>query len=138
MMVRPQFLETELDDAQVSLHTDIEGDRLPLHDEGLGRDNFLLSLELLTYVIDQKGKNVDGKSQLIRMTLQPEAVEEFRRRGLHLTRRLELKPGLYQIRAGIRDRATDLTGTAASWIEGTDRADVSRLVHMAGSHLDLF
>jgi len=77
----------------------------------------LLSLELLTYVIDEKGKSVDGKSQLIRMTMRPEAVDEFRRRGLHLTRRIKVKPGLYQIRAGVRDRATDLTGTAASWVE---------------------
>ena len=117
VMVRPQFLETEVDDAQVSLHTHIEGDRLPLHDEGMGRKGRLLSLELLTYVIDKDGKSVDGKSQMIRMTLHPEAVEHFRQQGLHLTRRLELKPGLYQIRVGVRDRATQLTGTTASWIE---------------------
>ncbi len=117
VMVRPQFLETEIDDAQVSLHTHIEGDRLPLHEEGMGRDGRLLSLELLTYVIDKDGKNVDGKSQLIRMTLPPEGVEYFRQQGLHLTRRLQLKPGLYQIRVGVRDRATEITGTTASWIE---------------------
>ena len=115
--VRPQFLEAEVDDAQVSLHTHIEGDRLPLHDEGMGRKGRLLSLELLTYVIDKDGKSVDGKSQMLRMTLQPEAVEHFRREGIYLTRRLELKPGLYQIRVGVRDRETELTGTAASWIE---------------------
>ncbi len=117
VMVRAQFLDTELDEAQVSLHTHIEGDRLPLHEAGLGRKGRVLSLELLTYVIDKDGKSVDGKSQLIRMTLPQEGVELFRQQGLHLTRRLKLKPGLYQIRVGVRDRATELTGTAASWIE---------------------
>ena len=117
VMVRAQFIDTELDDAQVSLHTHIEGDRLPLREAGLGRKGRLLSLEVLTYVIDKDGKSVDGKSQLIRMTLPQEGVELFRQQGLHLRRRLELKPGLYQIRVGVRDRATELTGTAASWIE---------------------
>ena len=117
MMVRAEFFETQLDKAQVSLHTHVQGDRLPLHDADLGREGSLLSLELLTYVIDQNGKGVDGKSQLIRMTLPAEGVEQFRQQGLYFTRRLELKPGLYQIRSGVRDRTTQLTGTAASWIE---------------------
>ena len=64
MMVRSQFFETELDDAQVSLHTHIEGDRLPLHEEGMGRGGRLLSLELLTWRENGSWERPAGESRI--------------------------------------------------------------------------
>ena len=44
-------------------------------------------------------------------------MDAAKRAGLHYAKRLALKPGLYNVRVGWREKATDRIGTAASWVE---------------------
>jgi hypothetical protein len=47
--------------------------------------------------------------------------------GFQYNRRVQLKPGLYQIRVGVREPGNEKTGTAAAWIETPDLSKKNRL-----------
>jgi hypothetical protein len=71
-------------------------------------------LEVATAVFDQTGRLVTARLDAV--TPRPSAGKG----GLSMTRRLPLKPGLYQIRVGAHDLATGRIGTAAVWTEVPD------------------
>ena len=108
------FIETDVDDAQVSLHVHIDGEKVTMSEE----DNaYRMELELMTYVFNKRGKSLDSKVHVIQGRLQLEAVEEIRQNGIYVSKRLTLKPGLYQLRVGVREKGTEQIGTSVAWIE---------------------
>jgi hypothetical protein len=77
-------------------------------------------------VFNSDGKRVDLKSEAINGDLAPARLDVARENGFLYSRRLRLKPGLYQIRAGVREPANERTGTASAWIETPDLSKKNR------------
>jgi hypothetical protein len=97
-------------------------------------------VEVFTGVYDLTGKPIDPKVDNVEGNLKPEAYEIVKRHGFLQTRALNLKPGLYQIRVGVRDEATDKMGTATAWVEVPDlsrhRMVLSSLMLAEGTSTD--
>ncbi|MFN2597158.1 MAG: VWA domain-containing protein [Pyrinomonadaceae bacterium] len=108
------FLETADDDAQVTLQVHI--DAASLRHEKKGDDEQLHCL-VAGVVFDREGKIADQFSEAVEATLTPAQFEEARRTGYRYVRRLKLKPGLYQVRVGVREVGSELVGTSSSWVE---------------------
>ncbi|HMB28194.1 MAG TPA: VWA domain-containing protein [Blastocatellia bacterium] len=119
----PDFVEIPEDNAQVSLQIHIDGKTLTYREEN-GRRRF--DAEIVTMIYNSEGKRVDLKSENISGNLTPERVEIAKQSGFLYTRRVQLKPGLYQIRVGVTEPANERTGTAAAWIESPDLSKKNR------------
>lgn len=108
------FLEVGTDSEQVSLQALIDGTDLNYSEEN-GR--LLLELDMAAVVYDRTGKPVKTLTETIRGSLSPQEADEAKRMGFHYSKRIALKPGLYNIRLGLREVGTDRIGTAATWLE---------------------
>jgi hypothetical protein len=111
------FLEREGEDAQVTLRVHVGGDKLGYAEGGEGR---LLRCELVALFFDKDGKVEHTVAELISATLTPAQLAEARRSGYRYTRRLKLKPGLYQVRVGVREVGSELVGTSSAWVDVPD------------------
>ena len=120
----PDFVEFPEDNAQVSLQIHIDGKTLTYREEN-GRHRF--EAEITTMIFNSDGKRVDLKSETISGALTSARLEIARQNGFLYNRRVPLKPGLYQIRVGVREPANERTGTAAAWIETPDLSKKNRL-----------
>ena len=108
------YLEVATDSNQVSLQAQIDGTGLSYREEN-GRHT--LELEMAAVVYDRTGKPVHSVTETIRGSLSVAEVEAAKRTGYHYSKRMSLKPGLYNIRIGLREVGTDRVGTAATWLE---------------------
>jgi hypothetical protein len=111
------FLARAGDDAQVTLRVHIDGERLQYEQQG---ENSVLHCEVAGIVLDRAGKIADNFSESMTATLTPQQLAGARRAGYRYERRLKLPPGLYQVRIGVRELASEKTGTSASWVEVPD------------------
>lgn len=111
------FIETEADDAQVTLQVYIDGGKLQYRQEEERRK---FDLDLLAVVFNSTGSQVTGKETEIRSKLLPATYEAAKSSGYRFTTRVPLQPGFYQIRIGVREPDTDLMGTAAAWVQVPD------------------
>jgi VWFA-related protein len=119
----PNFVEVPEDNAQVSLQINIDGKTLTYLEEN-GRHRF--NAEVVTMIYNSDGKRVDLKSETISGALLPARLEVAKQNGFQYNRRVQLKPGLYQIRVGVTEPANEHTGTAAVWIETPDLSKKNR------------
>jgi VWFA-related protein len=108
------YLETGTDDNQVSLQAMVDGKNLDYQDEN-GR--FQIELELAAAVFDHTGKSVQTYTETIRGAIPAPRLESAKRSGFHYAKRIALKPGLYNVRVGWREKRTERIGTAAAWVE---------------------
>ncbi len=122
--VSPTFVEIPEDNAQVSIRIHIDGKTLTYREEN-GRHHF--ETELVTMIFNSDGKRVDLKSENIKGNMAPARLEVAKQNGFSYNRRVPLKPGLYQIRVGVREPGNERTGTGAAWIETPDLAKKNRL-----------
>jgi hypothetical protein len=120
----PNFVEIPEDAAQVLLQIHIDGKTLTYREEN-GRHRF--EAEILTMLYGSDGKRVDLKSETISGNLTPARLEVAKQNGFQYNRRVQLKPGLYQIRVGVTEPANERTGTAAAWIEIPDLSKKNKL-----------
>jgi VWFA-related protein len=120
----PNFVEVPEDTAQVSLQIHIDGKTLTYREEN-GRYRF--EAEIVTMIYNSDGKRVDLKSEAINGNLTPPRLEVAKQYGFEYNRRVQLKPGLYQIRVGVTELANERTGTAAAWIETPDLSKKNKL-----------
>ena len=111
------FLQRDGDDAQVTLQVHIDGGTLEYkkHDA-----SFAVEGEIVTTIFDHNGKLSDTIAQSLKAALTAEQVERAKREGFRYQKRLVLKPGLYQLRIGVRDVATNRMGTSISWVDVPD------------------
>jgi hypothetical protein len=112
--VSADYLEVGTDVEQVSLQAMIEGTDLNYREQN-GR--LLLELEMAAVVYDRMGKLVKTLTETIRGSLSPQEADEAKRRGFHYSKRIALKPGLYNVRLGLREVVTDRIGAATTWLE---------------------
>jgi VWFA-related protein len=111
------FFASGADKAQVSYEAHIEGQNLSFSEQS-GR--FQFELELVTTIYDLSGKRVDSFAETVKANLLPQRLELLRRNGLNYSKRLALKPGLYQFRVGVREISIDRIGATSAWVEVPD------------------
>ncbi|MGH9840619.1 MAG: VWA domain-containing protein [Blastocatellia bacterium] len=111
------YIEFPQDAAQVTLQIHVDGRTLSFT-EANGRHQF--ETEVVTMIFNSDGKRVDVKSETITGNLSLERKELAVQNGIQYGRRVALKPGLYQVRAGVREPAGERMGTAAVWVETAD------------------
>ncbi len=89
--------ETEDDPAQVTLEVFIDGKKLNYH-EDQGKRRFELSL--VSFVFNASGSQIMSNDAMLRSNMLPVSYELGKEVGYRYTTRLQLKPGMYQIRIG--------------------------------------
>ncbi|HJQ70250.1 MAG TPA: VWA domain-containing protein [Blastocatellia bacterium] len=109
-----EYLESEADDAQVTLQVHIDGERLGYQAQQAGH---LLDVEVASVIFDSKGKPVKNSINSVRWNLLAEGMEMGKQHGYRYTERVALKPGFYELRVGVREPASNLVGTAIAWVE---------------------
>lgn len=77
-------------------------------------------VEVVGTVFDENGKLLDSFSQRLDMQLKPTAYEQVLKSGLVFSRRVALKPGLYQVRLAALRAGGKQTGSAFDWVEVSD------------------
>jgi VWFA-related protein len=113
------FYVGERDEAQVTFRAHIDASRLDWTAQ-TGDSTARVDLEVVTAIYDLAGKAVASFPEKIQSMLRPTEVELARRNGIDSVKRLSLKPGLYQIRVGVREPATERVGTSSVVVEVPD------------------
>jgi VWFA-related protein len=111
------YFESSADPSQVSLRVHFEGRALEYKEQGGER---AINCEVLGIVYDASGKAAGNFSDTIRATLTSEQMGQGKLNGYRYDKRMTLKPGLYQIRVGVRDAVGELSGTSFCWVEVPD------------------
>ncbi|HEX4946651.1 MAG TPA: hypothetical protein VFZ34_08315, partial [Blastocatellia bacterium] len=96
-------------------HLDVTGVKF---EQSKGMHN--ATIEVIGSIFDENGKAVDGFSQRLRMELKPATYEKVLKAGLVFSRRVALKPGLYQVRVATLREGSKQTGSAFDWVEVSD------------------
>jgi len=113
------YLEVESDKAQISIKLLIDGSRLTYHEMG---DRSTLALEVAGSIYDRAGRLVTSFIEKIKGGVPSDRLSEVRGSGFSYTKRMELKPGYYQVRIGALEPETENIGTANAWVEVPDLA----------------
>jgi hypothetical protein len=108
------FIETEADNKQVLLTAYVDGGRFQYREKD---QRNVFELEILYIIYDSSGKQVEGISAHVEGNLSKDRLAQAQKTGYRFSRRLALKPGLYQVRVGVRQEGTDRIGTATTWVE---------------------
>jgi VWFA-related protein len=111
---RADFLETETDDKKVSLTVYFDGDRFQYHEQD---QRNAVELEIIYAIYDSSGKQVEGTSAKVQGELSRDRLTQAKAKGYRFFRRLPLKPGVYQVRIGVREEGTNRMGTATAWVD---------------------
>jgi VWFA-related protein len=106
------------DEAQVSFRAHVDASALDYREQA--DKLFHLELDVVTGVYDLSGKAVASFPEKIRSSFTPQRLELVKRYGIDSVKRLTLKPGLYQIRVGVRELSTERVGTSSVVIEVPD------------------
>jgi VWFA-related protein len=111
------FLYLAADHAQVSLNVFVDAGKLGYKEQ----DNSLVTNPtMLTGVLDSGGNSMGVLQDTIQIRLSREQLARAREGMYRYTKRVILKPGLYQIRIGVHDPQTEQMGTATAWVEVPD------------------
>jgi VWFA-related protein len=126
---KADFLATDNDDKQVSLTVYFDGDSF----QYLRQDQRnVIELEILYAVYDSSAKQVEAISAQVEGHLSRDRMAQAKTSGFRFLRRLALKPGVYQVRVGVREEGTERMGTASTWVEvpelAKDRLEMSSLM----------
>lgn len=113
------YLEVGSDKAQVSIKLLIDGSRLSYHEQG---DRAALSLEVAGTIYDRAGRLVTSFIEKIKGGVPIDQLPAIKGSGFNYTKRLELKPGSYQVRVGALEPETENIGTGSAWVEVPDLA----------------
>jgi hypothetical protein len=113
------YLEVESDKAQVSIKVLIDGSHLTYHEMS---DRATLALEVAGTIYDRAGKLVTSFVEKIKGSVPHDQLNEVRGSGFCYTKRMELRPGSYQVRVGALEPETENIGTANAWVEVPDLA----------------
>lgn len=113
------YLEVESDKAQVSVKLLIDGSRLKYHEQG---NRAALALEVAGTIYDRGGKLVTSFIEKIKGGVPNDQLNDVKASGFSYTKRLELRPGHYQVRVGALEPESDNIGTANAWVEVPDLA----------------
>jgi VWFA-related protein len=111
------FLEAATDDAQVTLQAHIDGSSLDYQKQ---EDHYELHCEVAVAIFDSTGILSDKFAEAIATEFTAGQLELAKRNGYRWAKRLNLKPGLYQVRLGVREITSEKIGTSTTWVEVPD------------------
>jgi VWFA-related protein len=111
---RADFLETDDDDKQVSLTVYFDGDRFQYREED---QRNVVELEVVYAIYDSSANQVEAISAHVEGSLSVDRLKQAITSGYRFSRRLTLKPGVYQVRVGVREEGTNRMGTATAWVD---------------------
>jgi VWFA-related protein len=111
------FLYLSADRAQVSLTVFIDAGKLGYKEQ---EGSLLTNPTLLTGILNSDGNTLGVLQDSIAIRLSREQLERAKEGMYRYTKRIVLKPGLYQIRIGVSDPQTEQVGTASAWVEVPD------------------
>jgi VWFA-related protein len=111
------FLAYEGDDSQVTVQVHFDAKPLEFKEED-GKYRFNCDLAVVAF--DSSAKIVHSFAQQIKGEMRAEHLEQAKKNGFRYSTRLKLKPGLHQLRIGVRDTGSELTGTAMAWVDVPD------------------
>jgi VWFA-related protein len=111
------FLEAATDDAQVTLQAHIDGSSLDYQKQ---EDHYELHCEVAVAIFDSTGSLSDKFAEAIVTEFTAGQLELAKRNGYRWFKRLNLKPGLYQVRLGVREITSEKIGTSTTWVEVPD------------------
>ncbi len=103
--------------ASVLVVAEIDGSRFMFTDRN-GRP--WDSIELVTLPIDGAGRPVEGTRDELSITPRPETRDTIIAKGVRMTRRLDLAPGRYQLRVGVREAGSGSAGSVPIDLEVPD------------------
>lgn len=117
------------DKASVSVSLEIDGSRFKFAEKG---DRVFDEIEVSMVAYDAGGVGRDGGHDAVQLTLRPQTRDAVVRRGVRIMRRMELSPGVYQVRIGAREAGNANVGTVLLDIDvpdfSKDRLSMSGLV----------
>lgn len=96
--------------ASVALAIDLDGSRLPFAPQGAS-GVLANKIEVSLFSIGEQGKPMQGVRTELDLSLRPDTHERVKRHGLRVNPRIELPPGRYQMRVGIRETGGGGMGT---------------------------
>jgi len=111
------YLERDMDEAQVSVEVFIDGTTL---EYGKQESHQAIDCEVTTVIFDKSGKSINVTTDKVQGSLTGEQIEEGRKHGYRYLKRVDLKPGIYQARIGVRENGSERVGTASAWVEVPD------------------
>ena len=106
----------------IALTLEIEGPRLKFASES---GQFHDDVEVSVLAVDKDAKIRDGGRDVVQLRLKPSTHEVVAHNGVRISRRLELPPGRYQLRVGVRDGGSGATGSVLYDVEVPDFAKES-------------
>jgi VWFA-related protein len=111
------YLELEGDKAQVSLAIFADANTFDYQMQDAAR---VFDAEIGVAVLDASGKLVKTINEQMKGTLTPQQFDLAKQNGFKSSRRLELEPGMYNIRVGLMETRTQRVGSAFLWVEVPD------------------
>jgi len=117
LRLTPFYRDDAKQDALVVTVLHIDASRL--HFE-LADGRYKDKLEVIGFMVDGAGKQIDGFKDTLDMNLLPATYQQTLKDGVLSTRSLYVRPGRYQMRVLVRETATGLLGTANNYIEAPD------------------
>jgi VWFA-related protein len=105
------------DKASVSVSLEMDGSRFKFSEKG---DRVFDEIEVSMVAYDSEGVGRDGGHDAVQLTLRPQTRETVVRRGVRMMRRMELSPGIYQVRIGARETGNGNVGTVLLDIDVPD------------------
>ncbi len=96
--------------ASVALSIEIDGARMQFAPPK-GNGVFANTVELSLFGINTQGKPLQGLRTALDLTLRPDTYERVKQHGLRANPRVELPPGRYQLRIGVRESGAGEMGT---------------------------
>ena len=115
--VSANFLESDLDNQQATIRVDIDANSFEYAQKN---DEYHLDLEVAILIFDTSGKLAKEVTNKVHGSLTAERLAVAKRSGFRQTSRVDLSPGIYQVRVGVRDVGTDRMGTAMAMLEIPD------------------
>ena len=100
--------------AQVAIDLFVDGSTLEYHSQS-GRPT--VACEITTVIFDKTGKSTRVLTDKIYGPLTQDRIKLAKEVGFRYSTQLELKPGVYQARVGIRENGSERIGTANLWLE---------------------
>lgn len=107
------FLEGAADQDQATLRVHIEGGSLHYD---IVADKTRLDCEIAIAVFDNSGKMIFSNADGVKADFTEKQLAAAKQLGYRYVHRLALKPGLYQVRVGVREVSSGLIGTSMCWV----------------------
>jgi len=103
----------------IALTLEIDGRHLAFASEN---GQFQDDVEVSVLAVDRDAKIRDGGRDVVQLRLKPTTHDVVSKNGVRISRRLELPPGRYQLRVGVRDGGSGATGSVLYDVEVPDFA----------------